>query len=71
MFAQQKADQTIPAQADQLVNPVLNNPSMTQRGAKFYKKICLVCHGTQGKGDGPQATEIATKPADFADTTIV
>lgn len=70
-FAQQKTTINIPSEADQLQNPVKDNPAMTMRGAKYYKKVCLVCHGPQGKGDGPQAVEIATKPADFADSTIV
>ena len=36
-------------------------------GADYYKKKCLVCHGTEGEGDGPGATALDPKPKSFAD----
>jgi cytochrome c oxidase cbb3-type subunit III len=34
---------------------------------KDYLRFCSKCHGTGGKGDGPQADALATKPRDFTD----
>jgi cytochrome c oxidase cbb3-type subunit III len=36
---------------------------------KDYVRFCSKCHGTEGKGDGPQADALATKPRDFTDCT--
>lgn len=32
-----------------------------------YKSLCVKCHGTSGKGDGPAASTLETKPGDFTD----
>ena len=34
---------------------------------KDFIRFCAKCHGPQGKGDGPQADALATKPRDFTD----
>jgi cytochrome c oxidase cbb3-type subunit 3 len=34
---------------------------------KEFVKFCSKCHGTEGKGDGPQADALTTKPRDFTD----
>jgi high-affinity iron transporter len=37
------------------------------RGAKLYSRSgCAVCHGPNGRGDGPGAAGLATRPRDFA-----
>lgn len=36
-------------------------------GLEIHKKHCLRCHGEQGKGDGPGAKLLKTKPADWTD----
>jgi mono/diheme cytochrome c family protein len=36
---------------------------------KEFVKFCSKCHGTGGKGDGPQADALTTKPRDFTDCT--
>ena len=44
--------------------------SMTyeQRQGKYvYQKYCLICHGTEGKGDGFNAFNLDPKPRDFTD----
>jgi mono/diheme cytochrome c family protein len=40
-----------------------SNPSS---GAAMYKQYCAVCHGAAGKGDGPAAVDLKTKPADLS-----
>lgn len=32
-----------------------------------FNRFCSKCHGTGGKGDGPQADALVTKPRDFTD----
>jgi mono/diheme cytochrome c family protein len=32
-----------------------------------FNRFCSKCHGTSGKGDGPQADALGTKPRDFTD----
>jgi cytochrome c oxidase cbb3-type subunit III len=34
---------------------------------KEFVKFCSKCHGMEGKGDGPQADALTTKPRDFTD----
>lgn len=35
-------------------------------GKEEYQANCAACHGSSGKGDGPQAEMLATKPADLS-----
>ena len=32
-----------------------------------YTTFCVKCHGASGKGDGPSAATLKTKPRDFTD----
>ena len=34
---------------------------------KEFVRFCSKCHGPEGKGDGPQADALTTKPRDFTD----
>lgn len=36
-------------------------------GKKVFEQNCAPCHGMTGKGDGPAAAALPTKPADFTD----
>ncbi|MEW6248751.1 MAG: c-type cytochrome [Nitrospirota bacterium] len=35
------------------------------RGRAVYERHCLACHGVGGRGDGPEAASLRTKPANF------
>ena len=35
------------------------------RGPDLYRAHCAACHGLDGKGSGPIATELKTRPADL------
>lgn len=36
-------------------------------GQKLFQTRCFVCHGRDGKGDGPSAIGLAEKPQDLTD----
>lgn len=35
------------------------------RGQAVYERHCLACHGVSGRGDGPEAASLGTRPANF------
>jgi mono/diheme cytochrome c family protein len=49
----------------ELKNPLAPTPATVEDGRGLYQTYCLVCHGTNGKGDGPLvvAGKIPTPPA--------
>lgn len=47
---------SVPAQAD---------TSKTFEGRKLFNSYCYLCHGVGGKGDGPLATKLSSKPKDL------
>ena len=54
-------------------NPVMVDSSSLERGAVLYDLNCKLCHGDQGKGDGPIAKQLIRKPVDLtgADTSYL
>jgi mono/diheme cytochrome c family protein len=42
-----------------------------EAGRRVYVQQCAVCHGESGRGDGPSAGGLATKPADLTDGRIM
>jgi mono/diheme cytochrome c family protein len=49
----------------ELANPLPATPAALEDGRGLYQTYCLVCHGANGKGDGPLvvAGKIPTPPA--------
>lgn len=39
--------------------------ALVEDGHKTYLNLCASCHGNTGKGDGPVAAELLTKPIDL------
>lgn len=37
------------------------------QGKALYEKKCQICHGANGKGDGPAASTLSTQPMNFRD----
>lgn len=48
---------------EEMVDPREASETRLQRGQYLYDKMCLVCHGKTGQGDGPIATKYAEPPA--------
>lgn len=46
-------------------NPVPADQTSIERGGELYRVNCLLCHGTEGKGDGPVASHLLNKPFDL------
>ena len=46
-----------------------STPTTTSGGAAIYEQRCAACHGTQGKGDGPNAAYLDRPPARHADAS--
>lgn len=53
-----------------LINSVIvsANPPPAYEGRALYVSYCLLCHGAQGKGDGPLAKAMKITPADLTTT---
>ncbi|HEX7619733.1 MAG TPA: cytochrome c [Anaerolineales bacterium] len=51
-------------------NPVLADQTSIERGAELFNINCVLCHGTEGKGDGPIASHLQNKPFDLTSFTM-
>lgn len=47
----------------ELRNPIPRSPEALAQGRALYETFCLVCHGEQGRGDGPLVPRIPNPPA--------
>lgn len=56
-----------------LLSPVASaDPMKTFEGQKLFKSLCFVCHGPDGKGDGPIRKKMADiHPADLTDPRTI
>lgn len=52
------------AQAQKRVTKTPIKPTTISATAMF-DQYCVVCHGKEGRGDGPYAADLKTKPADL------
>jgi mono/diheme cytochrome c family protein len=55
-----------PAAASSVINPTAPSPDALSQGGAIYRQNCLICHGSDGRGDGQGATYLIPKPASFA-----
>lgn len=57
--------QATPVQSPTTVKhvPITNTPSNS--GTEMFHSYCGVCHGTEGKGNGPAASAMKTPPTDL------
>ncbi len=59
-----------PAWTDTLRNPYAHNVALTDSGRVLYQKICSVCHGTGGKGDGVASAGLTVQPANHTSNLV-
>lgn len=48
-----------------LVNPIPKSPESLARGRQMYEMHCLVCHGDQGRGNGPVGEKFVPQPMEL------
>jgi len=63
-FTQYEYHNNPEAAAKALKNPLSGNtsPEILSLGQRKFETYCAVCHGYQGKGDGPVSVKMALKP---------
>jgi mono/diheme cytochrome c family protein len=47
----------------ELTNPLPATAETLDRGRRLYETFCFVCHGPEGKGDGPLVPKIPNPPS--------
>lgn len=48
-----------------LQNPVPKSPESLARGREMYELHCIVCHGAQGRGNGPVGRKFVPQPMEL------
>jgi mono/diheme cytochrome c family protein len=48
-----------------LVNPVPKSPESLARGRELYETHCIVCHGPEGRGNGPVGQKFVPQPMEL------
>lgn len=51
-------------------NPIASDQVSLTRGEPLYEVNCSLCHGEEGRGDGPVAEELVRKPPDLAGRNV-
>ncbi len=60
-----EAGHDIPEEAAELANPVEATETSVEAGEALFAANCAVCHGVEGRGDGPTAETLDPPPADL------
>lgn len=48
-----------------LENPIPKSPESLARGREMYDRHCIVCHGEQGRGNGPVGQKFVPQPMEL------
>ena len=67
-WAQAKWD--APAAEKAKKNPVARTKDSAAAGKKVADQMCVLCHGSGGKGDGTGAAQLPKKPADWTSKVV-
>lgn len=59
-----------PSWTDTIKNPLVHITSSADSGKVIYQRICAVCHGASGKGDGVAAAGLTMKPANHTGEVV-
>jgi mono/diheme cytochrome c family protein len=64
---EQNKQWVVPEEFKSLKNPLQPTESSLLSARELYSNECAQCHGTRGKGDGPEARSHFPLPADLSD----
>ena len=67
---QQKVPWNSPKEADNILNPFKTDQSTIKAGGDLYIKLCLMCHGAKGKGDGAAGISLVPHPGNLLSARI-
>jgi len=59
-----------PKSADAIENPLKGNSDAIKKGKKLFTSMCVICHGTKGKGDGVAGAALSPRPANFTSKKV-
>ncbi|MFQ5549487.1 MAG: c-type cytochrome [Woeseia sp.] len=48
-----------------LINPIPKSPESLARGREMYETHCIVCHGPEGRGNGPVGRKFVPQPMEL------
>jgi mono/diheme cytochrome c family protein len=60
----------VPERIKQMENPVEADNQSLRIGQSMYRRNCRDCHGSRGKGDGPESADLETTMRDFASDEV-
>ncbi len=52
---------------DKVAEPWVSTPELVEYGHKFFSTNCAMCHGNEGKGDGPAGQALNPKPRNLVE----
>lgn len=52
---------------DKVAEPWVSSPELVEYGHKFFLTNCAMCHGNEGKGDGPAGQALNPHPRNFVE----
>jgi mono/diheme cytochrome c family protein len=55
----------LPGSSANWCNPLQGDSEAVRAGRALYAQQCAICHGDQGKGDGPGSSQASVTPYDF------
>ena len=59
-----------PKESSKLVNPYSGNIDATAEGMKIFKRMCAICHGDGGRGDGAAGLALNPPPKDLTSQKV-
>ncbi len=62
-----QAGWNVPKSAKRVKNPIKATAASIRKGKSLFAEYCAMCHGDEGRGDGPMAEALETKPANLTD----
>src|SRR4030042_7127417 len=67
-FAHEKTGWIAPKEAKKMKNPIKPTKTSIEKGKEIYERMCVLCHGQKGDGNGPAAKGLNPKPTNFTES---